>query len=139
MYAAPVEGAPEMFGITNRARLERLWVALLAVLVEAWSSPSMKPVREHISRIVDTTELTRVLRDARRSGRLERMIECRNYMCHRDKREYWNAGRDAPVGELAFHETLHMAFSRVLLGAMRHANALTDPQSPGKVPGTHDE
>lgn len=122
MYAAPVKGAPERFDITNRARLERIWVAFLAVLVESWSAPKMKAVRDHIGSVVDTSELTNLLSEARRSGRLKKLKECRHYMFHRDEREYWDVGRLVPEGELDFYENLHMAFSKVLLAAMRHAN-----------------
>jgi hypothetical protein len=46
------------------------------------------------------------------------MREVRHYMAHRDKREYWDAGRTALVGLMAFHNRLHEAFSEVFLSSI---------------------
>jgi hypothetical protein len=122
MLQEPVEKDPRLFHATNRARFERLWIALLAVLIESWHARNMRSVREYIDSVTDTSDLAELLRQARQTGRNKKMIECRHYMFHRDEREYWDDGRTAPVGELEFHLKLHAAFSKVLLTAVTAAN-----------------
>ena len=122
MDAAPIEEDPILFCSSDRGRLERLWVALLFVLVEAWESSQMATVRAYVSQCAATNGVANLLRQARRDRHLDRMREARAYMFHRDKREYWDDGRHSVVGGLEFHHKLHMAFSQVMLAAMRHLN-----------------
>jgi hypothetical protein len=84
----------------------------------------MRPATEWIRSVTDTTELVNLLRKAARSGRLNKMLDCRHYMCHRDKREYSDDGRWAPVDEFEYNERLHMAFSGVLREAIGAVNAV---------------
>ena len=117
MQEAAVETDPERFHISDRARCERLWVALLAVLIEAWESEESKPVRDYIAAATSIDELVALLREARRSGRYAKILKCRHYIAHRGGKAYWDDGRGAPVGELNFNLRLHQAFSKVLLTA----------------------
>ena len=123
MWKEPLEKDPHLFPISDRARFERLWVGLLAVLVESWHSPNMRQTHEYVKQVTDTTQLTDLLRKSRKNGHYDKMVECRHYMFHRDKRKYWDDGRKAPFGGLRFHRSLHVAFSRVLLAAVRKASA----------------
>ena len=135
MLKEPIEGdvdRPELFTVTNRGRCERLWVAHLAVLVEAWYSAKMRPVVCYIESVVDARALLAVLKLGQKSGRLERMKQCRHYSFHRDRRAYWDDGRLAPIGELEFNNRLHTAFSGVLLAAMR-----SRPQKQGGAVSGH--
>jgi hypothetical protein len=68
-----------------RFRFERLWIALLAVLVESWRSPTMAPVHEYVESVADTSELERLLSAYQETGMLERIKCCRHYMFHRDR------------------------------------------------------
>jgi hypothetical protein len=113
-----VENAVE-FHLSDRGRFERLWVAALAVLVESWHSSHMKPVREYIRTTVSTKDLTELLRESRKSGLIDAMIATRHYMFHRDKRKYWDPGRNTPVGRLKAFNKLHQSFSKVLLVATK--------------------
>ena len=120
-WASPIDKDPKTFHASNHGRFERAWVTFLYVLVEAWQSPQMAPVREYIGSVVSLDELTSLLKTGKTDGSLARMRETRNYMCHRDRREYWDDGRLAVCGQLDYHVRLHRAFSVVLLGAMKAA------------------
>lgn len=109
----------ESFHISNRARFERVWVTFLYVLVEAWQSNPMEPVREHVSQAVDCSALDRMIDELSAEGDLAKMREVRDYMCHRDRREYWDVGRTALAGLLPKHLALHDAFGAMLLEALR--------------------
>ena len=52
-------------------------------------------------------------------GDLAKMRDVRNYMCHRDKREYWNQGRLAVVNMMQTNQELHDLFGNTLLHALR--------------------
>lgn len=118
MIKEPIAQDPRHFLTADRARLERLWVALLAVLVESWLSGQMRPVVEYIKTVTDVTEVETLLRDADKDGRHKKMVACRHYMFHRDRRKYWDEGRFSPIGELDFYSALHAAFSVVLHRAL---------------------
>ena len=119
MYAAPIDERAKTDGafwlISERGRFERAWVNFLYVLVEAWRAPVAKEVREWIAQVVDTTKLEELLAQGDQDGSIEKMAQNRHYMSHRDKREYWDVGRAAVLGQLQYHEDLHMAFSKVFL------------------------
>ena len=117
MESWPLEDV-ESFHMSNRARFERVWVTFLYVLVEAWQSHPMAPVREHVSQTVDCSALNRMIDELSAQGDLAKMREVRNYMCHRDRREYWDTGRVALAGLLLKHLALHDAFGAMLLKAL---------------------
>jgi hypothetical protein len=110
-----VSGDAEVFTMSDRGRAERLWVALLAVLVEAWDSGKMREVRDFVRAATDTSTLIGLVREARKT----KMREVRGYMFHRDERGYWDAGRTAVFGQLGFFTRLHEAFSVVFRAAMK--------------------
>jgi hypothetical protein len=122
MLSMPLDPNLEVFDVTNRGRLERLWCALLVVLVECWHSERMLPTIRYIMSVTDTSKLVALLRRSRSDGTTNLLIECRHYMFHRDRRGYWDKGRLCPLGRLEANDQLHMAFSDVLLVAARHAN-----------------
>lgn len=134
MLRFPFEPNPQLFHATDRAPLERLWVALLAVLIECWHASATRPVRDYVGSVTSTDQLIALLRQSRKDGRHGKMVECRHYMFHRDKRQYWDDGRSAPIGELEFHLKLHQAFSDVLLAAVRAANAASGAGPTSALP-----
>ena len=104
---------------SDRGRSERTWVAFLYILVEAWKSESMDAVRTLLASMISLENLESLLRQGSLDGSLAKMKETRHYMCHRDKREYWDLGRLGIAGQLAFHEKLHMAYSDIFLAVSR--------------------
>ncbi len=111
---------PHVFLISDYGRFERLWVAFLYVLIEAWSSDQMSEVREYCQSIVPLEKLNSLLNDGELEGLLSQMRETRHYVFHRDKREYWDNGRIGPVGNLNYNLSLHQTFSTVLLAAVQN-------------------
>jgi len=124
MKQAPIERDVCAFLVSDRARLERLWVALLAVLVESWNCAQMKPVKTYISSITSIRPVVEALRRARRDGTLGKMLNVRHYMFHRDKRLYWDNGRTAVCRNLGVNRSVHAAFAKVLLLAMARFGAV---------------
>lgn len=118
MSKEPLELDPHTFMVSNRGRLERTWIAFLYVLVECWRSKQMEPVRDFILTRIPDCKIDQLLQEGEQKGLLDKLREVRNYMCHRDKREYWNEGRLAVAGNLNFNTRLHDEFSRVLLTAL---------------------
>jgi cytidylate kinase len=119
MDLSPVATDPVDFSISDRGRFERAWVTFLYVLVESWRSGKMEPVRRYIAHRTPIDRIEALLRRADADGSLKRMRDLRDYMVHRDRREYWDEGRWAPIGQLAFHEELHSAFSEMFLAVFR--------------------
>ena len=94
-WRAPIEEDPEKFHMSDHGRLERMWVTLLYVLVEAWESAQMAPVRTYVESVTPIIELTSLLRAGKADGSLRKMRHSRDYMCHRDRREIlgrWSVG-----------------------------------------------
>lgn len=120
-WNAPVDPDPNRFHICDHGRFERLWVTFLYVLIEAWRSTQMAKVRDYVASVTPVDELTTLLDTGQADGSLARMYEARNYMCHRDRRKYWDDGRLAVCGQLDYHMKVHAAFSKVLLAALRAA------------------
>jgi hypothetical protein len=118
MRRSPIVNNARLFEVSDRGRFERLWVATLYVLVEAWNSPQMRPIREFIASKVDIEQLNSILRQGAKDGNLRKMEDTGHYMFHRDKRKYWDNGRLSVCGQLEYHESLHMAFSHVLLSVL---------------------
>ena len=120
-WNAPVDPDPNRFLICDHGRFERLWVTFLCVLIESWRSSQMAKVRDYVASVTPVDELTKLLDTGQADGSLARMREVRNYMCHRDRRKYWDDGRLVVVGQLDYHMKVHAAFSEVLLAAVRAA------------------
>lgn len=119
MHQSDIEDDPERFHTSQRGRFERSWVTFLYVLVEAWQSNNAQPVRAWITQSVSTDEVESLLLQGTTDGSLDRMRKTRHYMCHRDNRKYWDEGRLAVIGNLEYHESLHMAFSKVFLATFQ--------------------
>ena len=119
MHAAPIVEEADNFHFSDRGRFERAWAAFLYVLIESWRSYPMASVREYIASRVDLTNLNAVLDEGDQSGHIAKLRDVRHYMCHRDRREYWDDGRLGVLLQLEYNEKLHMAFSKVLLEVMK--------------------
>lgn len=123
MDSAPIdfaiERSAEIFLSSDRGRFERIWVAFLYVLIEAWDSENMKTVRDYVASKISIDALTRLIKQGRKDGSLRKMENTRHYIAHRDRRDYWDTGRLAVLGQLEYHVKLHNAFSKILLVAMK--------------------
>lgn len=118
MLNFPLDQEPETGHISDRFRLERLWVGLLAVLVEAWGSHQMQEARNFPS----TDRLVTLVRQARKGEARKALSATRHYMFHRDKRNYWDEGRTACWGRVNFHTQLHEEFGKVILAGIKSLN-----------------
>lgn len=120
MLKAPVEmgSNPGGFSRSNRGRFERTYVAFLHVLVEAWLSSQMRQTRDLIATLAPLNNVAATLKHARRSRKLNSMKDVRDYMFHRDEREYWDAGRVATIGQASTREAIYESFSDMFLAAM---------------------
>ena len=116
MLHAPLPGStPEEFTLSDRGRFERMWITSLFVLVEAWRASAMASGKAYIRSITPIDQIDKLIEQGKTDGSLTKMRNVRDYMCHRDKREYWDAGRTDVAGQLAFHNAVHSAFSQVFL------------------------
>jgi len=88
----------EIFLSSDRGRFERIWVAFLYVLIEAWESDNMKEVRDYVASKVSIDKLTRLIQEGKKDGSLNKMRNTRHYIAHRDKRKYWDTGRLSVLG-----------------------------------------
>ena len=111
--------APDEFFISNRGRLERAWAAFLYIFIEAWQASEKTEVRKYIEGKVSLNKLERALEDASKSGLIEKLREVRHYMCHRDRRQYWDKGRYIHIGNLATMMKLNNEFGAIFLQIMR--------------------
>lgn len=115
----------------DRFRAERIWIAMLAVLVESWERGSgSRHAVEFLRGAVDTSRLVDLLRSARRKPAEARMVEVRHYVCHRDERGYWDRGRTAPYGQLDFFIELHSEFKRIFDGGFRALQMEREARGP---------
>jgi hypothetical protein len=124
-WKSRVDQDVEKFHISDHGRFERMWVMFLYVLVEAWESEQMATVRAFIESVTSLGELNDLLRAGKADGSLIKMRNTRDYMCHRDRRKYWDAGRRAVYGQLEYHTKLQEAFSRLLLHAFRSIGSVS--------------
>lgn len=108
------ESAMLHFSVSNRGRLERLWWALTYVLIEAWERKSPE-ARAFFAALPRTAALNIKLRELRKNGVIDKMRECRHYMCHQGDRTYWDKGRTAPVGDLKTLLELSQLFGAAFL------------------------
>lgn len=111
------------FFASDRGRLERTYVAFLAVLIEAWCSPAAQAAREAIASSVPVQPVEELLAHARRAGVLDRIRSIRGYMFHRDERQYWDVGRVAVAQLHGAHEQIYSAFSAMFLAFFRTTSA----------------
>ena len=118
MESSPLVKDVNEYHFSDRARFERVWTTFLYVLVEAWQSDQMEPIREYLSSILNYTDLESTISRLESQGDLARMREIRNYMCHRDKRKYWNQGRLPFANMLHKNRELHDRFGKTLLDAL---------------------
>ena len=114
-------GAVEEFDVSNRGRLERCWYRDLYVLLEAWERQPLQRtawLRPLAPSAFD--EVTAIMARSDSDERRTALRNVRDYMSHRDHREYWDAGRCAvaKVG-LDFATELGIAFGRYFLLALR--------------------
>ena len=105
---------------------------MLCVVLESWRSPHMAPVRKLTDRVVGNDELERVIAEGEAAGRIANLRQVRDYMCHRDRRDYWG-GRLAAIapGALDFHLRLQRAFNRLSLLTLRGLNQAGSGDPPG--------
>lgn len=110
---------------SDRFRYERAWIMFLYVLVEAWRADGASSLRQTAGTAKAFPALEATLCEGDSCGLIKGMRNTRDYMCHRDRREYWDAGRVAPFGNLEFHTRLHMAFGNLLLELLGAAASTT--------------
>lgn len=115
LHAPLTSSTVEEFTLSDRGRFERMWITSLYVLVEAWRAPAMASGKAYIKSITPIDQIYKLIEQGKTDGSLTKMRNVRDYMCHRDKREYWDAGRTDVAGQLTFHNALHSAFSRVFI------------------------
>ncbi|MFN2504279.1 MAG: hypothetical protein ABR540_08620 [Acidimicrobiales bacterium] len=138
MAAEPI--ADDEALVERRWRFERLWLAMLYVALESWRSTQMAPVRELTDRVVGNAQLEDLISEGEASGRVANLRQVRDYMCHRDRRDYWE-GRLAAIagGAFDFHLALQRAFNRLTLLTLRNLNQAEagdrDPDTPS-APGS---
>src|SRR5207245_34850 len=95
MEQQPVVRDAEQFLISPRGRFERCMLRDLYVLSEAWKS---QPIRHAQLRALARDEYDAVealLAAAVADGRMDNLRQVRDFMCHRDRREYWDTGHVA--------------------------------------------
>jgi hypothetical protein len=126
MEHAPVERDLRAFLISDRTRFERSWLTFLYVLLEAWQASQVAPVRAYVGALVGTAELDAMIAEGTQHGHIGKLREARDYMCHRDRREYWDAGSLAQANNPESNRRLHNAFGVTLLGALRAHERRTD-------------
>ena len=115
MMHSPIAQDAEEFTMSDRGRLERMWITFLYVLIEAWCSPIGASAKSYMGSKANLNAVEDLISNGKTNGSISKMRNVRDYMCHRDKREYWDAGRIDVAGQLTYHEALHQAFSDVFL------------------------
>jgi hypothetical protein len=111
--------SPDEFFISNRGRLERAWAAFPYILIEAWRAKSKTKARQYIESKVSLSKLEQTLHEADQSGLTEKLREVRHYMCHRDRRQYWDRGRYIHIWNLTALMKLNDEFGAIFLQIMR--------------------
>jgi hypothetical protein len=133
MLRAPVEKDADPLGWfdTDRARLERLYAAFLFVMVEAWRAPATAPGVAFGRGLANDGAIQQALDRAEADGGLSALREVRDYMFHRDRREFWDRGREAVVFQMHTHQALYDAFSDFFLQAKRALRERRKGEGPG--------
>lgn len=136
MQEEPVERdpeSPELASITPRFRLERMWHTFLYVVVEAWRAATGDQ-RSLVQGVVpdDVEQVERLLRAGDDLGCVDHLRSTRDYMCHRDRREYWDSGRIAVAmpGMFQWALALDRAFAAMTLKALQELQSNESPGSP---------
>ena len=96
MQAEPLPAAADEWTMSSRGRLERFWHRDLCALVEAWermTKPRHSRLREWAPEAYD--ELAALLTTPEMRECIGPLHPTRDYMSHRDRRQYWDAGRVA--------------------------------------------
>jgi len=124
MLRSPVEKSAVEFTMSDRGRLERMWITFLYVLIEAWHSPAGDRAKFYMKSKADLMGVEEIISKGENEGSISKMRNVRDYMCHRDKREYWDAGRIDIAGQLDYHEALHRQFSNVFLESFKQYKEL---------------
>lgn len=114
-----VEEQLEAVGGSRRQRLARFLARDMWVLWEAWDRrPQYHPAFEARAPIV-FANLRELEEEGRSRGWFKRVRSIRDYMNHRDKRDYDDAGREElPEEAIQWLDQLRRAFSGLLLAAM---------------------
>jgi hypothetical protein len=71
----------------------------------------------------DLSEVNDIISKGKEDGYISKMRNVRDYMSHRDKRDYWDAGRIEVAGQLEYHESLHTKFSKAFLETFNYSRA----------------
>ncbi len=124
MLQSPMTQSPEEFLMSDRGRFERTWLTFLYVLVECWRSKHMTAARDYIRSVVPNCGIDDLLNEGEAKSLVGRLRDVRDYMCHRDRRQYWDEGRWAVAHGLQYNMRLHSEFGRVLLMALQAEKAL---------------
>ncbi len=114
MLKTPIVTNPAEFHISDRARFERTWVFFLFVLYEAWNSKNSKILRKRLKIEFDEKNLD-LFRKFKCSGLIKEMEYTRNYMAHRDKKDYFDIGRNSFYTRLKELNAFNELFSDILL------------------------
>ena len=120
MTHSPIAKGEEEFTMSDRGRFERMWVTFLYVLIEAWRSSIGAMAISYMRSKTDLSEVDEIISKGEKDGSISKMRNVRDYMSHRDKREYWDAGRIDVAGQLEYHEALHSKFSKAFLETFNH-------------------
>ena len=88
----------------------------------------MRPVVEWLSVVVpdDYQSVCDALHDAKQNGTLAKIQAVRHYMCHRDKRTFWDSGRTSVLGTPETAARLHDAFDHLLRRAVQSTGEAPD-------------
>ena len=71
---------PDLWFATPRARLERIWITHLYVLVESWNPTICERRAELVASMTSLFKLEALLEDGHTEGHLAKMRETRDYM-----------------------------------------------------------
>jgi hypothetical protein len=121
MIHCPVEEGAEIFTISDRGRFERMWVTFLYVLIEAWRSPIGVMAKSYMDSKTDLSKVDDIISKGENDGSVDKMRNVRDYMSHRDKREYWDSGRIDVACQVIYNEALHHSFSKAFLETFDHS------------------
>ena len=121
MMQSPVKNSAEEFTMSDRGRFERMWITFLYVLIEAWLSPIGAMAKSYMGSKTDLSEVDDIISKGKEDGCISKMRNVRDYMSHRDKRDYWDAGRIDVAGQLGYHNSLHSKFSKAFLETFNHS------------------
>ena len=117
MLKSPIPEKVEQYHYCDRGRYERTWISFLYVLCEAWTSS--RDIQQYATKSRTGKKLIDIMKRGRLNRKIEEMRKVRDYMCHRDKRAYWDEGRIAVINIFQYCINLDSAFSAFFLEAMQ--------------------